>query len=287
VITSLLQSKEQTVSTMPLSAEDLKFWEENGYVVARNVVPIEYCRAAERAVWAFAEMDADDPETWYPDPPKGIMKEIYQHQSLWDNRQHPRMHAAFSQIIGTERLLVSRDRASINPPEREGFEFKGPWLHWDRDLEQPTDGLGVQGILYLNDTPENQGAFTCVPGFHLKLQQWLDELSEDAKPRELVREQYHTEAFSVAGKAGDLVIWNRDLPHGSSPNTATRPRVSQYITTYPAPESPTEEWRKEQETWWQQCLTGLGGNKKEKEHDDGQTAQLTGLGRKLLGVDPW
>ena len=68
-------------------------------------------------VWAFAEMDADDPETWYPDPPKGIMKEIYQHQSLWDNRQHPRVHAVFSQIIGTEKLMVSRDRASINPPD--------------------------------------------------------------------------------------------------------------------------------------------------------------------------
>lgn len=275
------------MSTKPLSAEDLTFWQENGYVVVRQAVPLENIHAAARAVWEFAEMDSDDPETWYPDPPKGIMKEIYQHQALWDNRQYPRVHEAFSQIHGTHKLLVSNDRASINPPECPGFEFKGPWLHWDRELDHPGERLGVQGILYLNDTPSNQGAFTCVPGFHLKLWQWLEGLQEGAKPRELVREEFSDHAFPVEGKAGDLVIWNSDLPHGSSPNTGTRPRVAQYITMHPAPQTLTEEWRQEMETWWQQRLTGLGGNKKEKEHEEGKTAKLTGLGRKLLGVDAW
>ena len=89
-----------TTSESVLSSEDLEFWEENGYVVARRAVPLENCRAAAKAVWDFAAMDADDPETWYSDPPRGIMKEIYQHQALWDNRQHPRVHEAFAQILG-------------------------------------------------------------------------------------------------------------------------------------------------------------------------------------------
>lgn len=275
------------MSSKPLSAKDLTFWEENGYVVVRKAVPLRNCRAAERAVWEFAGMDPDDSQTWYPDQPKGIMKEIYQHQSLWDNRQYPRVHEAFSQIHRTQKLLVSQDRASINPPEREDYQFKGPWLHWDRELDPSNDVAGVQGILYLNDTPANQGAFTCVPGFHLKLRAWLDGLAEEAKPRELVREQLSDHAHPVAGKAGDLVIWNRDVPHGSSPNSGTRPRVSQYITMNPASDAPTAAWRQERKTWWQQRLTGLGGNKKEKEHEEGETAQLTPLGRRLLGVDPW
>jgi ectoine hydroxylase-related dioxygenase (phytanoyl-CoA dioxygenase family) len=29
--------------------------------------------------------------------------------------------------------------------------------------------------------------------------------------------------------AGDLIIWHHALPHGSSPNTSTVPRVVQYI----------------------------------------------------------
>ena len=153
-----------------LSAADIDFWEENGYVVLHDAVPPENCKAAERAIWDFLEMDTDDPETWYPNPPRrGIMVEIYQHQALWDNRQYPRIHQAFSEIWDTEKLWVSFDRGSLNPPERADFKFPGPHLHWDMSLDGPVDGLKVQGVLYLTDTPANQGAFTCIPGFHHKL----------------------------------------------------------------------------------------------------------------------
>ena len=275
---------------LPLSEEDLRFWKENGYVVARQVIPIENCRATEKAIWEFAGMDPDDPETWYPDPPVGnIMKEIYQHQTLWDNRQHPRMHGAFSQIWGTEKLSVSRDRASINPPERPGYEFKGPWLHWDLRIEEipPLEKIGVQGILYLTDTAENQGAFVCIPGFHLKVHEWLRSLPEGADPREAVREEFGDQAVAIEGGAGDLVIWHTALPHGSSPNSAQVPRIGQYITMSPVRREPSEESRAESERWWRERRTGLGKNEKAQEHREGTTATLTPLGRKLLGVDSW
>jgi len=71
-----------------LSAEDRAIWEEQGYVVVREAVPLENCRAAERAVWEFLEMDPNDPESWYPDPPRrGIKVDIYHHPVLWDHRQ--------------------------------------------------------------------------------------------------------------------------------------------------------------------------------------------------------
>ena len=278
------------IGNLPLSEEDLRFWKENGYVVAREVIPIENCRATERAIWEFAGMDPDDPETWYLDPPVGnIMKEIYQHQALWDNRQHPRMHGAFSQIWGTEKLSVSRDRASINPPERPGYEFKGPWLHWDLRIEEipPLEKIGVQGILYLTDTAENQGAFVCLPGFHLKVHEWLRSLPEGADPREVVREEFGDQAVAIEGGAGDLVIWHTALPHGSSPNSAEVPRIGQYITMSPVRREPSEESRAESERWWQERLTGLSKNEKAQEHREGTTATLTPLGRRLLGVDSW
>ena len=278
------------IGNLPLSEEDLRFWKENGYVVAREVIPIENCRATERAIGEFAGRDPDDPETWYLDPPVGnIMKEIYQHQALWDNRQHPRMHGAFSQIWGTEKLSVSRDRASINPPERPGYEFKGPWLHWDLRIEEipPLEKIGVQGILYLTDTAENQGAFVCIPGFHLKVHEWLRSLPEGADPREVVREEFGDQAVAIEGGAGDLVIWHTALPHGSSPNSAEVPRIGQYITMSPVRREPSEESRAESERWWQERLTGLSKNEKAQEHREGTTATLTPLGRKLLGVDSW
>ena len=61
-----------------LSAEDRAFWEEHGYVAVHDAVPPENTKAAEDAVWDFLEMDAEDRESWYPDPPRSsIMVEIY------------------------------------------------------------------------------------------------------------------------------------------------------------------------------------------------------------------
>ncbi len=55
---------------MPIfSKEDLEYWEEHGYIVVREAVPIENCRAAEQAVWDFLEMDGDDPDSWYSEDP--------------------------------------------------------------------------------------------------------------------------------------------------------------------------------------------------------------------------
>ena len=199
--------------------------------------------------------------------------------------RYPRVHQAFSEIWDNEKLWVSFDRASMNPPERDDWKFPGPYLHWDMSLDNMPVTLKVQGVLYLADTPGNQGAFTCIPGFHRKLESWLKNLPTDADPRRLIRE-YQDEGVPIAGEAGDLVIWHSALPHGSSPNSAVRPRMAQYITMSPAPDNGkgTSENRV---TGWRERLTGLGKNQKEKEHNQGKTAELTPLGKKLLGLEPW
>ena len=113
----------------------------------------------------------------------------------------------------------------------------------------------------------------------------MNDLPDDVNPREVVRE-YQKEAVPVAGKAGDLVIWHSALPHGSSPNSAEYPRMAQYITMSPAPNGGTDTNEK-RVTGWRERLTGLGKEAKEKEHYQGKTAELTPLGKKLLGFEPW
>ena len=81
-----------------------------------------------------------------------------QHQAIWDNRQHPRVHQAFARRFGEEKLWVSLDRANMKPPARED---KPDWnnrgmIHWDLDTSQQPIQFGVQGVLYLTDTAENQ-----------------------------------------------------------------------------------------------------------------------------------
>ena len=95
------------------------------------------------------------------------MVEIYQSQSLWDNRQHPRVHGAFAQIWGTEKLWCSMDRANMKPPVREdqpAWQHPG-MIHWDADTTSGKATFRVQGVLYLADTDENGGGFReCLPG---------------------------------------------------------------------------------------------------------------------------
>ncbi|MYC71013.1 MAG: hypothetical protein F4X17_09940 [Gemmatimonadetes bacterium] len=265
-----------------LSREELDFFAEEGYVVARQVIDRDQAERTGRAVWAFTGMDPDDPETWYPEDRRGIMVEIYHHQTIWDNRTAPRVHRAFSQIWGTDKLWVSHDRASISPPalDKDAPEHN---LHWDAALDKRPLSFGVQGVLYLSDTPTEQGAFICVPGFHQRLDAWLDELPEGANPRE--QDLLALGAQRIGAEAGDLVIWRTALPHTASVNRGDAPRVAQYITMSPAGEG--EEARRLRTEFWQQRLSGLGRYAKEREHYEEKTAELTSVGRRLAGVEPW
>lgn len=232
---------DNTSAEPVFSERDLASWDEHGYVVLHDAVPPENCAAAEDAVWSFLGMDRSDPETWYSGAHgHSIWVPLLHDPALWANRNAPRVRRAFAQLWNREDLWVTVDQAGFNPPERPGWEFPGPHLHWDMSLTMPIP-FGMQGILYLTDVAANQGAFTCVPGFHRRIESWLNDLPADADPR---REDLSAlGAIPIAGRAGDLVIWHDALPHGSSPNYADRPRIVQYIKMHPSHWETERPWK--------------------------------------------
>ena len=224
-----------------LSDEELAFWNEHGYLVVSGLFTDEAVEQAAAAVWQHLEMDRDDPETWYHNQSDhGIMVQFFHHPALDLIRRSPALHRVFAQIWGRSELWISTDRVSFNPPERPGYQFRGPRLHWDVSLELPIP-LGVQGLIYLTDTSPEQGAFTCVPGFHTRIENWLSTLPQDADPRN--EDLDSLGAIPIPGKAGDLVIWHQALPHGSSPNRAERPRIVEYVTMFPSDAAYARTWR--------------------------------------------
>jgi hypothetical protein len=228
-----LQAQLREIEESPdvLSPADLRHWHEHGYVIVPNAIPQEQARATEAAVWEHLGMHPHDPTTWYQRPiGKGIMMEFYHHPTLLANRQAPRIRKAFAQLWGTPDLWPTTDRTSFNPPETTDLPFQGPHLHWDMSLEPPFR-FGTQGLLYLCDTPAHQGAFCCVPGFQHRLQPWLAALPPGTDPYSI---DLQPQAHPIAAQAGDFVIWHHFLPHGSSPNHGTYPRIVQYINMYPA-----------------------------------------------------
>lgn len=274
-----------------LSADDHAFFEENGYVVVPNAVPQENLDATVKAIWEFLGVNPDDRSDWYRPPmlTSGLV-EIYQHQALWNNRQHPRLHQIFSEIYGTEKLLVSIDRASLKlprHPEHPEYDDKG-FIHWDTDSTKPPTKRRVQGVLYLTDTAVNQGGFQCVPELYRQFDAWVKTQPEDRNPRFPDMTGFTFEP--IAGKAGDLVIWDVMLAHGSGHNVSDQPRMAQYISMFPAERADAETLEFRIRCWREHCPPGnrtFPGDSRKIEEQFGTTAELTPLGRKLLGLDSW
>jgi hypothetical protein len=230
---------EVEASAPVLSADDLAFWDEHGYVILHDAVPADTREAATQAILEHVGARLDDPETWYRHNRRSIMVQYFQHPAFDANRRSPRIHKAFAQLWGTADLWVSTDRVGFNAPERPGWPFQGPDLHWDVSLHQPMP-LGMHGILYLIDTEVDQGAFTVVPGFHRRVGDWLARLPAGTDPR--TQDMHALGAKPIAGRAGDLVIWHDALPHGASPNRARMPRIVQYIRMYPTRQEFSDVW---------------------------------------------
>jgi hypothetical protein len=278
-----------------LSEEDWNFWKYNGYIVIKDAVARAQLNRLVKLLWEFEEKDPGNPETWYAHPRAEMqmkeltntgMVEVYNHQYLWDNRQYPKVYAAFTDIWGTEKLWVTIDRANLNFPIRTGFEYKG-FIHWDYDPE--TKPQNVQGVLALADqADENMGGFQCVPELFRTYDTW--KLSQPEDRDHFKPDTTGFEIVKVKMQAGDLLIFNSLQPHGIRSNTSTKVRIAQYIAMTPAQED-NEELRQWRISSWRDRVAPDGyafpGDPRNWEQEKYETAQLSPLGEKLLGLKKW
>jgi len=281
-----------------LNEEDWAFWLHNGYIVVKNAVSREQAKTTADFLWEFEEKDPKDPETWYT-PPRAEMRmkelagtgmvEVYNHQHLWNNRQEPRVYDAFVDVWGTEKLWVTIDRANLNFPQRPGFEQKG-FIHWDYDPE--TKPQNVQGVLALADqTDEEMGGFQCIPWLYRNYETWKKTQPETRDRFQPDTSGLEDKLVKVKLEAGDLLIFNSLEPHGIRPNrSADKVRIAQYISMMPAePENKALlEWRINS---WKNRVAPKGyafpGDPRNWEQEKYETAKLSSLGERLLGITPW
>jgi hypothetical protein len=225
---------QEPVEYEVLSSADLKCWDENGYVIIKNAVSKEDCDETIAVLCQHIGVERYNPATWYNIHPsqQGIMVQLFQHPALERNRQSAKIRKAYEELWQRKDIWVNTDRVGFNPPETNTYKFTGPRLHWDLNSFNRPIPFGLQGILYLADTAENQGAFTLVPGFQHKIDAWLDALPQGVDPQK--QDLYALGPKPLPANTGDFIIWHHTLPHGSSPNTATMPRFVQYINYEPA-----------------------------------------------------
>jgi Phytanoyl-CoA dioxygenase (PhyH) len=272
---------------MSISAADRDHLLEHGWLVVPDIVPKELCERSAQAICDFIGVDPDAPATWrnYRKQGHGIVP-LHHHQALWDVRQLPQLHQAFSAIYGTEKLWVTLDRGSFKVPNRvheEGFRMDP--VHWDGDPRLPCE-LAVQGLIYLTDTPPEQGAFAMVPELYRTIDEWLSPGRDDAEIRRPDVSGYPL--VPIGGSRGSLVIWHRRMPHTSLANETDRPRLVQYVTMNPVG---GEEARlanarlcleKRPPPWAvRQKVPG------QLDPEPAPAVEFTALGRKLAGIESW
>ena len=295
--TTQLKDIQKRLELRVLSQEDWDHWITKGFVVVKKAVNREACQQLENALWEFDEKDPNDPSTWYaPQRRPHVrvelnnvgMTEIYHHQRMWDNRQSQRVYDAFVDIWDQEELWVAIDRANINPPKKVKANPDG-FVHWDVDTTARPLPIGVQGILSVKEQDIETGGFQAVPNLFEFFEDWVKTQPSDRNP--LLPDMTGLSRENITLEAGDLLIFNSLLPHGVRPNHSEgRVRMAQYISMFPA-EPENESERAERIRLWQNIEApnrpDFPGDPRGWEKQHYGPADLTQLGRKLLGLDLW
>ncbi|MFE9255261.1 phytanoyl-CoA dioxygenase family protein [Streptomyces sp. NPDC006879] len=294
-----------------LSEEDFTHWQTYGYVIVREAIPARDARRLLDFAWNFQGLDPARPESWYEDRPfrseldqqlhiYGFV-EAYHHQLLWDSRQAQRVYDAFVDVWDCEELWVTLDRLNLNPPNvgnrdrslieptERGFDIE---LHWDIDTTLGVPPQRVQAIIALNDTSPETGGFQCCPELFRGFEEWKVHEPADRDP---LRPSVDRSQFPVVRPElhpGDLLIWNGLLAHGVARNSSKDGvRAVQYLSMMPALEghdrlrqSRVESWRHLRTPRWNRTLVGDPVLHESKRYP---TAELSELGRRLLGLASW
>ena len=293
-----LRSSATSDTLKVLTIDQWNFWIENGYVVIKNAVSREQAMKTAEFVWEFDDKDPNDPSTWYTEARAEMemkelagtgMVEVYNNQFLWDNRQTKRVYDSFVDIWGTEKLWTTIDRANLNFPIRPGFEYKG-FIHWDYDPD--TKPQNVQGVLALADqTDQEMGGFQCLPWLYKNYDTWKLSQPEGRNKFQPDISGLEDKIVKVSLEAGDLLIFNSTLPHGIRPNNSKdKVRIAQYISMMPAQEDDIDlvNWRINS---WKNRIAPEGyafpGDPRNWEQEKYQTANLSKLGEKILGLEKW
>lgn len=276
----------------------LEFFHRNGYLHIHNAVPLEHCQGVVSGIMDFLGMNLDQPETWYRDnlPPNGMV-ELYQHPSMWKVRESPQIHRISAAIYGTEKLWTSIDRLNFKVPvdERHPQHDSPAFIHWDMDSSNIPNQRFLQGVLMLVDTDETMGGFQCVPGMYGEwLQNWIRSQPSDRDPffPDLNALPQGKEVTVVRARAGDYIIWDSTLAHGSGRNLSNKPRFAQYVAQTLIPTGAEYERQlKERITAYQDrtCLPFEHhfGDQRGWERASYPPPQLTEHGQKLLGLLEW
>ena len=212
-----------------LSAEQITFYHENGYLVLENVLSPDELTALQRVTDEFVERsrsvsahnDIFDLERNHsPERPRlrRIKNPIFQHEVYAQTLVHKGILDRVEQLVGPG---VRRSNTKLNMKEPD----HGSAVEWHQDwafYPHTNDDLLAVGIA-IDDMTEENGCMLMVPGSHKGTLHshhqngvFVGAVSEpDFQPSNLAK---------CVVKAGGITIHHARTLHASTPNHSTKPR---------------------------------------------------------------
>jgi Phytanoyl-CoA dioxygenase (PhyH) len=264
---------------------DIDRFERDGFLCVPGAVPQHLCERLVTVLERELLVPLREPVRWGQfGGPMGDFLPIWGHQAQWDIRQHPNVHRVFAELWGTQALWVTLDSCRFTPPWRPGFAEPHD-IHWDHDPWDATSS-SIQGVVALTDTAADQGGFCCVPSLLHDRDAWPKQPHIDAEGTEWLADVGTRDVVHVPARTGDLIVWNSRLAHGNSKNRANRPRLAFYVSMDPVRDrafsaASIESWRTGRCVPWWRDRPGYD------RVEPWPPAELTPLGRCLIGLDRW
>jgi hypothetical protein len=214
-----------------VTAEQVKFWNENGFIRLEQVFPPDELKqmqddllyimetfanwgAAWRGPWRKHYLDKDEDE-------KAVLVAIHelQHYSAAWTRAITKSELAddVARLMDTDTVEIHHCTLHAKAPST-GAPFP---MHQDVPFYAHTDGRYIDALIHLDNADEESGNIKFLAGSH-RLGPLEHITGPDTAPH-LPPEQYRlSDAVSVPARAGDVVLFHLWTVHGSAVNRSGR-----------------------------------------------------------------
>lgn len=221
-----------------LSAQEIDFFKENGYLIVRGLLDPALMDKARARLWAGApaELKRDDPDTWIgPFKEESNDRNSLRQGFTWKYREpggedwmirllakDPSVWGIAEQLLGAHTLQEPERMRGIYCMMPEG---DAPLRPYHCHVDQHPFHLGVVG--YIDTVPPNGGGFTVWPGSHCTFYHDFEtRYTFDPKPqlRDHVDQISQQPYVDCHGDAGDVIFWHHRLGHSAGHNRSCQIR---------------------------------------------------------------
>jgi Phytanoyl-CoA dioxygenase (PhyH) len=270
----------------PLPEAEVDQFFDQGYLVVKGVASPREVEAYARAVLGLLPRDLTVPEDWHAhagrfkpyrrrsDGSSDDCIDIPELLPLFCNR---RLYDVAAQLLGSPRVRIYDGSVGITMRNLSSGSPRSQDLHVDASVPKEVDDftgtleeLQVGGCLYLTDVVPDGGGIHIVPGGH----RWVLETAGAHGPGG--RHLHHDwkripeqESVEVTGQAGDFAMLHHLMPHAASHNRRPPARLAVFL-----------RYIRDDHPYAEHYLLP-------RKYSDAQLSALDGLGRRLLGLDPW